>query len=211
MKRKLSNIVPFNPLKLPQSFVLAFVAVLMPFMASAQLTVNDNTFFTVEQELSSAEQTNTFKSDFLGDSGTLYLVGTTQTLQTFNQSSLSNLVIFNASELSVLSALNIKGNLTIKKGALKLNHQLLLHGRLLLLDNALVHNEYLITFVEDVTHFQKADLFLSINQNVIGLIFCDTSENKFFKPILNKGLISAQTNFYKSCNQIPLHPPPLEG
>ena len=183
---------------------------LLPFSAMAQLVVKENTVFLVKSEISTKEKTNQFKSDIEGEKGTLCLAGKSQTLETAIDVSLPNVVLNNASELAVLSKLNIKGDLTIKKGILKLNHELTIKGKIIKYNGAIIQNEFMIIFVNDNQQFHELEGAITSNQKTNEVV---GSENKiindFFKQNKQFQFTYAVTNLYKSYSPIPLSPPPV--
>jgi hypothetical protein len=184
--------------------------VLMPLSGLAQFVVKDNTQFFVKGKLSTATQTNQFNSDIQGDEAVLFFVGKDQTVKTAAKASLPNVVVNNANELNISSTLHIKGDLTILKGVLKLNHELVIHGNIKLQNGSFIHNQYLVTNVNDLKHYNKASEIVSDNQNSITAILSDVESAGTLKSsIVEKCKISGKLNFYKSFTLLPVKPPPI--
>lgn len=191
-------------------YIAILCVVFMPIIGMAQLIVKDNTKFFLKGKLSTATQTNKFYSDIKGEQGVLFFVGKAQTIQTAAQASLSNVVVNNASELSVFSKLQIKGDLTISKGVLVLNHELLIHGKLELQSGAFIQNKHLITFVNEAKQYNKSTETITYNQNSIPALFSNTEhETAVYNLALEENKSSFTFNFYKSHTLSPVKPPPL--
>ena len=120
---------------------------------SAQFVVKKDFILTLNDDVYTLEQENTFQSDLLGE-GTLHFTGGSQQLSTSSTSSLSDVVIHDASQLEIKNKLNITGELKIISETLVLQHPLLMQGSIRLLNAASIQNTYLITylFTEQIEH-----------------------------------------------------------
>ena len=120
---------------------------------SAQFVVKKDFILTLNDDVYTLEQENTFQSDLLGE-GTLHFTGGSQQLSTSSTSSLSDVAIHDASQLEIKNKLNITGELKIISETLVLQHPLLMQGSIRLLNAASIQNTYLITylFTEQIEH-----------------------------------------------------------
>ena len=120
---------------------------------SAQFVVKKDSILTLNDDVYTLEQENTFQSDLLGE-GTLHFTGGSQQLSTSSTSSLSDVAIHDASQLEIKNKLNITGELKIISETLVLQHPLLMQGSIRLLNAASIQNTYLITylFTEQIEH-----------------------------------------------------------
>lgn len=120
---------------------------------SAQFVVKKDFIVTVNNDVYTLEQENTFQSDLLGE-GTLHFTGVSQQLSTSLNTSLSDVAIHDASQLEIKNKLNITGDLKIISETLVLQHPLLMQGNVRLLNAASIQNAYLISylFTEQIEH-----------------------------------------------------------
>ena len=110
---------------------------LIPALLWSQLKVAPKTLLTVKSTLSSKEQNNTFESSVNGQ-GTFALTGDDQTLSVAPNKTLHTLHIFNATQTSIQTPLQLKGNLIVEKGTLTLTQPIQLAGQLILKNNAAI-------------------------------------------------------------------------
>ena len=133
--------------------VLVVFGFLCTLKLSAQFVVKKDFILTLNNDVYTLEQENTFQSDLLGE-GTLHFTGVSQQLSTSLNTSLSNVSIHNASQLEIKNKLNITGDLNIISETLVLQHPLLMQGSIRLLNAASIQNTYLISylFTEQIEH-----------------------------------------------------------
>ena len=133
--------------------VLVVFGFLCTLKLSAQFVVKKDFILTLNDNVYTLEQENTFQSDLLGE-GTLHFIGGSQQLSTSLNTSLSDVVIHDASQLEIKNKLIITGDLNIISEALVLRHPLLMQGSIRLLNAASIQNAYLITylFTEQIEH-----------------------------------------------------------
>ena len=133
--------------------VLVVFGFLCTLRMSAQLVVKKDFIVTLNNDVDTLEQENTFQSDLLGE-GTLHFTGVSQQLSTSITTSLSDVAIHDASQLEVKNKLNITGDLRIISETLVLQHPLLMQGSVRLLNAASIQNAYFITylFTEQIEH-----------------------------------------------------------
>ena len=133
--------------------VLVVFGFLCTLKLSAQFVVKKDFILTLNDDVYTLEQENTFQSDLLGE-GTLHFIGGSQQLSTSITTSLSDVVIHDASQLEIKNKLIITGDLNIISEALVLRHPLLMQGSIRLLNAASIQNTYLITylFTEQIEH-----------------------------------------------------------
>ena len=164
------NILPLKKMKTPfrnfQNFsssllLLVVFGFLCTLKLSAQFVVKKDFIVTLNNDVYTLEQENTFQSDLLGE-GTLHFTGVSQQLSTSLNTSLSGVAIHNASQLEIKNKLNITGDLNIISETLVLQHPLLMQGSIRLLNAASIQNTYLISylFTEQIEH-NKGTLVLS--------------------------------------------------
>jgi len=120
---------------------------------SAQFVVKKDFIVTLNNDVYTLEQENTFQSDLLGE-GTLHFTGVSQQLSTSLNTSLSDVAIHDASQLEIKNKLIITGDLNIISKTLVLQHPLLMQGSVRLLNAASIQNAYLISylFTEQIEH-----------------------------------------------------------
>lgn len=133
--------------------VLVVFGFLCTLKLSAQFVVKKDFILTLNDDVYTLEQENTFQSDLLGE-GTLHFTGGSQQLSTSLNTSLSDVAIHDASQLKIKNKLNITGDLKIISETLVLQHPLLMQGSIRLLNAASIQNTYLITylFTEQIEH-----------------------------------------------------------
>ena len=133
--------------------VLVVFGFLCTLKLSAQFVVKKDFILTLNDNVYTLEQENSFESDLLGE-GTLHFIGGSQQLSTSLNTSLSDVVIHDASQLEIKNKLNITGDLNIISETLVLYHPLLMQGSIRLLNAASIQNAYLITylFTEQIEH-----------------------------------------------------------
>ena len=133
--------------------VLVVFGFLCTLKLSAQFVVKKDFILTLNDNVYTLEQENSFESDLLGE-GTLHFIGGSQQLSTSLNTSLSDVVIHDASQLEIKNKLNITGDLNIISETLVLHQPLLMQGSIRLLNAASIQNAYLITylFTEQIEH-----------------------------------------------------------
>jgi len=164
--------------KIPTSSATALMSALflfVSFTSFAQLKVNPNTTFTVKNVVSSKEEANIFDSSILGEDQ-LVLNGQNQFLETSENTSIPTLRVTNADELQIQTSIHLRGDLVVESGILMLDQPLHITGDLILLNDAKVHNDYLIiyenrfVFEKDFTGtsvlklMQSTPLFLQVDR-----------------------------------------------
>lgn len=147
-----------TPFRNSQSFsssllLLVVFGFLFTLRMSAQFVVKKDFIVTLNNDVYTLEQENTFQSDLLGE-GTLHFTGVSQQLSTSLNTSLSDVAIHDASQLEIKNKLNITGDLNIISKTLVLQHPLLMQGSVRLLNAASIQNAYLISylFTEQIEH-----------------------------------------------------------
>ena len=133
--------------------VLVVFGFLCTLKLSAQFVVKKDFILTLNDNVYTLEQENTFQSDLLGE-GTLHFTGVSQQLSTSLNTSLSDVAIHDASQLEIKNKLIITGDLNIISKTLVLQHPLLMQGSVRLLNAASIQNAYLISylFTEQIEH-----------------------------------------------------------
>ena len=133
--------------------LVVFGFLLSTVQMSAQFVVKKDFIVTLNNDVYTLEQENTFQSDLLGE-GTLHFTGVSQQLSTSLNTSLGGVAIHNASQLEIKNKLNITGDLNIISETLVLHHPLLMQGSIRLLNAASIQNTYLISylFTEQIEH-----------------------------------------------------------
>ena len=133
--------------------VLVVFGFLCTLKLSAQFVVKKDFILTLNNDVYTLEQENTFQSDLLGE-GTLHFTGVSQQLSTSLNTSLSDVAIHDASQLEIKNKLIITGDLNIISKTLVLQHPLLMQGSVRLLNAASIQNAYLISylFTEQIEH-----------------------------------------------------------
>ena len=133
--------------------VLVVFGFLCTLKLSAQFVVKKDFILTLNDNVYTLEQENSFESDLLGE-GTLHFIGGSQQLSTSLNTSLSDVVIHDASQLEIKNKLIITGDLKIISKTLVIRHPLLMQGSIRLLNAASIQNAYLITylFTEQIEH-----------------------------------------------------------
>ena len=120
---------------------------------SAQFVVKKNYVLTLNDDVYTLEEENSFQSELLGE-GTLHFNGVSQQVSTSSSISLNDVTIHDASQLEIKNKLNITGDLNIISETLVLQHPLLMQGSIRLFNAASIQNTYLITylFTEQIEH-----------------------------------------------------------
>jgi hypothetical protein len=133
--------------------VLVAFGFLCTLKLSAQFVVKKDFILTLNDDVYTLEQENSFESDLLGE-GTLHFTGVSQQLSTSLNTSLNDVAIHDASQLEIKNKLNITGDLKIISETLVLHHPLLMQGSIRLLSAASIQNAYLITYLfkEQIEH-----------------------------------------------------------
>jgi len=133
--------------------VLVVFGFLCTLKLSAQFVVKKDFILTLNNDVYTLEQENSFQSDLLGK-GTLHFTGVSQQLSTSLNTSLNDVAIHDASQLEIKNKLNITGDLKIISETLVLHHPLLMQGSIRLLSAASIQNAYLITYLfkEQIEH-----------------------------------------------------------
>ena len=147
-----------TPFRNSQSFsssllLLVVFGFLFTLRMSAQFVVKKDFIVTLNNDVYTLEQENTFQSDLLGE-GILHFTGVSQQLSTSLNTSLSDVAIHDASQLEIKNKLIITGDLNIISKTLVLQHPLLMQGSVRLLNAASIQNAYLISylFTEQIEH-----------------------------------------------------------
>jgi len=169
-----------TPFRNSQSFsssllLLVVVGFLFTLGVSAQFVVKKDFIVTLNNDVYTLEQENTFQSDLLGE-GILHFTGVSQQLSTSLNTSLSDVAIHDASQLAIKNKLNITGDLNIISETLVLHHSLLMQGSIRLLNAASIQNTHLISylFTEQIEHNTRTLVlstqtlaFLGVNANTL--------------------------------------------
>ena len=169
---------PFRNFQNFSSSLLLLVVVgflLSTVQMSAQFVVKKDFIVTLNNDVYTLEQENTFQSDLLGE-GILHFTGVSQQLSTSLNTSLSDVAIHDASQLAIKNKLNITGDLNIISETLVLHHSLLMQGSIRLLNAASIQNTHLISylFTEQIEHNTRTLVlstqtlaFLGVNANTL--------------------------------------------
>ena len=188
--------------------VLVVFGFLCTLKLSAQFVVKKDFILTLNDNVYTLEQENSFESDLLGE-GTLHFIGGSQQLSTSLNTSLSDVVIHDASQLEIKNKLNITGDLKIISETLVLHQPLLMQGSIRLLNAASIQNAYLITylFTEQIEH-NKGTLV----QNIQIPAFFRLETHSLVKRI-TASLLYKKAPLYVAVNYLfdmapPLSPPP---
>ena len=188
--------------------VLVVFGFLCTLKLSAQFVVKKDFILTLNDNVYTLEQENTFQSDLLGE-GTLHFIGGSQQLSTSITTSLSDVVIHDASQLEIKNKLIITGDLNIISETLVIRHPLLMQGSIRLLNAASIQNAYLITylFTEQIEH-NKGTLV----QNIQILAFSRLETHSLVKRT-TASLLYKKAPLYVAVNYLfdtapPLSPPP---
>jgi hypothetical protein len=188
--------------------VLVVFGFLCTLKLSAQFVVKKDFILTLNDNVYTLEQENTFQSDLLGE-GTLHFIGGSQQLSTSITTSLSDVVIHDASQLEIKNKLIITGDLNIISETLVIRHPLLMQGSIRLLNAASIQNAYLITylFTEQIEH-NKGTLV----QNIQIPAFSRLETHSLVKRI-TASLLYKKAPLYVAVNYLfdtapPLSPPP---
>ena len=188
--------------------VLVVFGFLCTLKLSAQFVVKKDFILTLNDNVYTLEQENSFESDLLGE-GTLHFIGGSQQLSTSLNTSLSDVVIHDASQLEIKNKLNIAGDLKIISKTLVIRHPLLMQGSIRLLNAASIQNAYLITylFTEQIEH-NKGTLVQNIQIPAFSRLETHSLEKRTTASLLYK-----KAPLYVAVNYLfdtapPLSPPP---
>ena len=155
--------------------LVVFGFLLSTVQMSAQFVVKKNYVLTLNDDVYTLEEENSFQSELLGE-GTLHFNGISQQVSTSSSISLNDVTIHDASQLEIKNKLNITGDLNIISETLVLQHPLLMHGSIRLFNAASIQNTYLITylFTEQIEHNTRTlvlstqtPAFLGVNANTL--------------------------------------------
>ena len=188
--------------------ILVVFGFLCTLKLSAQFVVKKDFILTLNDDVYTLEQENTFQSDLLGE-GTLHFIGGSQRVSTSLNTSLSNVSIHDASQLEIKNKLNITGDLKIISETLVLRHPLLMQGSIRLLNAASIQNAYLITYLfkEQIEHNKGTWV-----QNIQIPAFFRLETHSLVKRI-TASLLYKKASLYVAVNYLfymapPLSPPP---
>jgi hypothetical protein len=188
--------------------VLVVFGFLCTLKLSAQFVVKKDFILTLNDDVYTLEQENSFESDLLGE-GTLHFIGGSQQLSTSLNISLSGVVIHDASQLEIKNKLNIAGDLKIISKTLVIRHPLLMQGSIRLLSAASIQNAYLITYLfkEQIEHNKGTWV-----QNIQIPAFFRLETHSLVKRI-TASLLYKKAPLYLAVNYLfdmapPLSPPP---
>ena len=155
--------------------VLVVFGFLFTLKLSAQFVVKKDFILTLNDDVYTLEEENSFQSELLGE-GTLHFNGVSQQVSTSSSISLNDVTIHDASQLEIKNKLNITGDLNIISETLVLQHPLLMQGSIRLFNAASIQNTYLITylFTEQIEHntgtlvlSTQTPAFLGVNANTL--------------------------------------------
>ena len=188
--------------------LVVFGFLLSTVQMSAQFVVKKNYVLTLNDDVYTLEEENSFQSELLGE-GTLHFNGISQQVSTSSSISLNDVTIHDASQLEIKNKLNITGDLNIISETLVLHHPLLMQGSIRLFNAASIQNAYLITylFTEQIEHNTRTlvlstqtPAFLGVNANTL---VRHTAESWLFKKAPLYVAVS-----YLFDTAPPLSPPP---
>ena len=188
--------------------LVVFGFLLSTVQMSAQFVVKKNYVLTLNDDVYTLEEENSFQSELLGE-GTLHFNGVSQQVSTSSSISLNDVTIHDASQLEIKNKLNISGDLNIISETLVLQHPLLMQGSIRLFNAASIQNTYLITylFTEQIEHntgtlvlSTQTPAFLGVNANTL---LRHTAESWLFKKASLYVAVS-----YLFDTSPPLSPPP---
>ena len=188
--------------------LVVFGFLLSTVQMSAQFVVKKNYVLTLNDDVYTLEEENSFQSELLGE-GTLHFNGISQQVSTSSSISLNDVTIHDASQLEIKNKLNITGDLNIISETLVLQHPLLMQGSIRLFNAASIQNAYLITylFTEQIEHNTRTlvlstqtPAFLGVNANTL---VRHTAESWLFKKAPLYVAVS-----YLFDTAPPLSPPP---
>ena len=201
---------PFRNFQNFSSSLLVLVVVFFLFTlgVSAQFVVKKDFIVTLNDDVYTLEQENSFQSDLLGE-GTLHFTGVSQQLSTSLNTSLSDVAIHNASQLEIKNKLNITGDLNIISETLVLQHPLLMQGSIRLLNAASIQNTYLISylFTEQIEH-NKGTLVLSTHIPAFFRLETQSLVKQTTASLLYKKAPLYVAVHYRFDTAPPLSPPP---
>lgn len=188
--------------------VLVVFGFLCTLKLSAQFVVKKDFILTLNDNVYTLEQENSFESDLLGE-GTLHFIGGSQQLSTSLNTSLSDVVIHDASQLEIKNKLIITGDLNIISETLVIRHPLLMQGSIRLLNAASIQNAYLITylFTEQIEH-NKGILAQNIQIPAFFRLETHSLVKRITASLLYKKAPLYVAVNYKFDKAAPLSPPP---
>ncbi len=188
--------------------VLVVFGFLCTLKLSAQFVVKKDFILTLNDNVYTLEQENTFQSDLLGE-GTLHFIGGSQQLSTSLNTSLSDVVIHDASQLEIKNKLIITGDLNIISETLVIRHPLLMQGSIRLLNAASIQNAYLITylFTEQIEH-NKGILAQNIQIPAFFRLETHSLVKRITASLLYKKAPLYVADHYRFDTAPPLSPPP---
>ena len=188
--------------------LVVFGFLLSTVQMSAQFVVKKDFIVTLNNDVYTLEQENTFQSDLLGE-GTLHFTGVSQQVSTSITTSLSDVAIHNASQLEIKNKLNITGDLNIISETLVLQHPLLMQGSIRLLNAASIQNTYLISylFTEQIEH-NKGTLVLSTHIPAFFRLETHSLVKGTIASLLLKKAPLYVADHYRFDTAPPLSPPP---
>ena len=175
---------------------------------SAQFVVKKNYVLTLNDDVYTLEEENSFQSELLGE-GILHFNGVSQQVSTSSSTSLNDVTIHDASQLEIKNKLNITGDLNIISETLVLQHPLLMQGSIRLFNAASIQNTYLITylFTEQIEH-NKGTLVLSTQTPAFLGVNANTLVRHTAESLLLKKASLYVTVSYFFDTGPPLSPPP---
>ena len=188
--------------------VLVVFGFLCTLKLSAQFVVKKDFILTLNDNVYTLEQENSFESDLFGE-GTLPFIGGSQQLSTSLNTSLSDVVIHDASQLEIKNKLIITGDLNIISETLVIRHPLLMQGSIRLLNAASIQNAYLITylFTEQIEH-NKGILAQNIQIPAFFRLETHSLVKRITASLLYKKAPLYVAVNYKFDKAAPLSPPP---
>ena len=199
--------------RISQSFsssllVLVVFGFLFTLGMSAQFVVKKDFIVTLNDDVYTLEQENSFKSDLLGE-GTLHFTGVSQQLSTSLNTTLIDVAIHDASQLEINNKLNITGDLKIISETLVLYHALLMQGSVRLLNAASIQNAYFITylFTEQIEH-NKGTLVQNIQIPAFFRLETHSLVKQTTASLLYKKAPLYVAVHYRFDTEPPLSPPP---
>ena len=205
-----------TPFRNSQSFsssllLLVVFGFLFTLRMSAQFVVKKDFIVTLNNDVYTLEQENTFQSDLLGE-GTLHFTGVSQQLSTSLNTSLSDVAIHDASQLEIKNKLIITGDLNIISKTLVLQHPLLMQGSVRLLNAASIQNAYLISylFTEQIEH-NKGILVQSTQTPAFFRLETQSLVQQTTASLLYKKAPLYEADHYRFDTAPPLSPPPEKG
>jgi len=153
---------------------LTWLMLLCSVVSFAQLKVNPNTAFTANNVVTSKETKNVFDSNVLGNSQ-LVLNGTSQQLETAENTSLPTLYVANGDQLDIKTEVRLRGDLIIKTGTLVLQKPLQVAGEVKIDKRAKVLNSFYINY-KTPYQFEKSGMPLAV-QHGVPIFAADVAQN----------------------------------